>query len=137
MHERAQTGDGDLKSGSGAGRRAEMKESELPKAIKRAMRSLAGLAHEAELRRALDEVYADFQEWKSGRIDSFELADRIHKFHDGPNRDVYLRYTSGLDLRFLVQHALEEGTIEKGAVPKEVWPYLEGFSSPYRSSPER
>ena len=114
-----------------------MKESELPKAIKRAMRSLVGLAHEAELRRALEEAYRDFQEWKSGRIDSFELADRIHKFHDGPNRDIYLRYTSRLDPRFLLQHALKEGTIEKRAVPKEIWAYLEGFASPYRSSPER
>jgi len=114
-----------------------MQQYELLKAVKRAMRLLVGLAHEAELSRALEQVYGDFQEWKSGRIDSFELTDRIRKFHNEPNRDIYLRFTSGLDPRFLVQHALEEGTIEKGAVPKEVWPSLEGLSTPNRSSPKR
>ncbi len=101
---------------------------ELPKTIKKTMRSLAGLAHETELRRVLEELYGDFQRWKSGEIDSFDLSDRIHTFHDGPNREIFLRYTSRLDLRFLVQYALEEGLIQKTAVPKEAWPYLEVFS---------
>jgi hypothetical protein len=107
-----------------------MQQDELPKTVKKAMRSLVALAHEAELRRALEEVYGNFQEWKSGRIDSFELADRIHEFHDGPNRDVYLRYASKLDYRWLVGHALENGLIEKTAVAREIWPYLNGFYSP-------
>jgi predicted cupin superfamily sugar epimerase len=107
-----------------------MQQDELPKTVKKAMRSLVALAHEAELRRALEEVYGNFQEWKSGRIDSFELADRIHKFHDGPNREVYLRYTGKLDYRWLVGHALEAGQIQKTAVPTEIWPYLNGFYSP-------
>ena len=93
------------------------------------MRSLVGIAHEIELRRALEKLYGNFEEWKSGGIDSFELSDQIHKFHDGPNRDIYLRYTIKLDRRILVQQALEEGTLQKAAVPKEVWPYLEVFSN--------
>ena len=106
-----------------------MQQSELPKAIKRAMRSLVGIAYETELRRALEYLYGNFHEWKSGGIDSFELSDRIHKFHDGANRDIYLRYTSKLDPRFLVRQALEEDTLQKAAVPKEVWPYLEVLSN--------
>jgi hypothetical protein len=109
-----------------------MQQDELPKTVKRAMRSLVALAHEAALRRALEEVYGNFHEWKSGRIDSFELADRIHKFHDGPNREVYPRYTSRLDCRWLVGHALEDGLIQKTAVPSELWPYLNEFCSPDR-----
>jgi len=105
-----------------------MQQSELPKAIKRAMRSLVGIAHETELKRALEELFGSFQEWKSGEIDSIELSDRIHNFHNGPNRDIYLRYASKFDLRILVRQALEERTLEKAAVPKEVWPYL-GVSS--------
>lgn len=106
-----------------------MQQNELPKAIKRALRSLVGLAHETELRKALEELHGDFRTWKSGGIDSFELSDRIHKFHDGPNRDIYLRYSSRLDLRFLVQHALHDGLVQQAAVPNEVWPYLEEFST--------
>ena len=105
-------------------------EQELPKTIKKAMRSLVGFAHETELGRALEMLYEDFGRWKSGEIDSFELSDRIHTFHDGPNRNIYLRYTSRLDLRFLVQYALKESLLEKAAVPKEVWPYLDAFSTP-------
>jgi hypothetical protein len=111
-----------------------MQQNELPKAIKKAMRSLVGLAHETELGKTLEELHGDFERWKSGGIDSFELSDRIHKFHDGPNRDIYLRYSSGLDLRFLVRYALQKGLIQKAAVPNEVWPYLEEFSDTGRDS---
>ncbi len=114
-----------------------MEERELPKSIKKALRSLVGLAHESELGRALEELFGDFRRWKSGEIDSFELSDRIHAFHDGANREIYLRYTSRLDLRFLVQHALEEGLVEKVAVPKEVWPYLKESSTRDHRSPDR
>lgn len=94
------------------------------------MCSLVALAHEVELGKALEDLYGEFQAWKSGGIDSFELSDRVHTFHDGPNREVYLRYTSRLDLRFLIQYALDEGLIQKAAVPKEVWPYLEAYFTP-------
>ena len=94
------------------------------------MRSLVGLAHETELGRALEVLYGDFQKWKSGEIDSFELSDRIHRFHYGANREIYLRYTGRLDHRFLIQCALEEGVMQKTDIPKEVWPYLEAFSLP-------
>ncbi len=65
-----------------------MLNRELPKPIKRAMRSLCGLAHETELRQALNDLSREFDRWKDVRIDSFELADRIHKFHHGPNREI-------------------------------------------------
>jgi hypothetical protein len=108
-------------------RRIEIEERELPKAIKKTMRLLVGLAHEVELGKALEDLFGEFQAWKSGAIDSFELSDRIHKFHDGPNREIYLRYTSWLDLRSLVYYPLKEGLIQKGAVPNELWPYLEAY----------
>ena len=112
--------------------RTTWKKKDLPKAIKRDMRTLIGLAHETELAKALDELHGDFERWKSGEIDSFELSDRIHRFHDGPNREIYLRYTGRVDARYLVEYALEEGLIQKAAVPKEVWPFLGGvrFRSP-------
>lgn len=102
-----------------------MQEHELPKSIKRALRSLCRLAHEAELRQALEELSQDFNHWKGAKIDSFVLAERIHEFHNGPNRQIYLRYTSRVDLCFLVSQAVHEGLIPKNSIPKEVSPYLE------------
>jgi len=102
-----------------------MLNQELPKPIKRAMRSLCGIAQEAELRQALDSLSREFEAWKVARIDSFELADRIHKFHHGPNREIYVRYTSRLPLPFLVRRAIDEGLIKRSSIPKDVLPYLE------------
>jgi hypothetical protein len=111
-----------------------MQENNPPKTIQKALRYLAGVAYEAELGRALEELFGDFQKWKAGAIDPFELSDRIHQFHDGPSRKIYVRYTSRLDPRFLVEYALDEGLIAETAVPREVWPYLRRFPEPSRNS---
>lgn len=111
-----------------------MQEHELPKAIKKALRSLCHLAHEAEQRRALEELSQDFDRWKADEIDSFELADRIHTFHNGPNREIYIRYASKVDLRSLVSYAVHEGLIKKESIPKEVAPYLDPELSFQRDS---
>ena len=101
-----------------------MHEHKLPKSIKTVLRSLCGLAHEAELCRALEALRQDFDGWGTGEISPFELADRIHQFHEGVNREIYSRYAGGVDLRFLVSRALREGLINKESVPENVMPYL-------------
>ncbi len=104
---------------------AAMLKEDLPKSVKKALRALRDLAYEAELRRALTNLSQNFERWKAGGISSFDLADRIHEFHDGPNRKLYLLYTGRLDLRFLVSRAVQEGLIKKESIPKEVLPYLQ------------
>ena len=47
-----------------------MEERDIPKTIKKTMRSLVGRAHEVELGKALEELFGEFQTWKSGAIDS-------------------------------------------------------------------
>jgi hypothetical protein len=111
-----------------------MQANELPTRIKKAFRPIVAVAHEAELRRSLESLRTDFEEWRVGKTGSFELADRVHAFHNGPNRDIYVRFTNRLDPRALVQYALEEGLIEKGSVPEELRPYLKGFTSVHRRS---
>ncbi len=109
-----------------------MEEHELPKSTKKALRSLRDLAHEAALRRALESLSQDFDRWKKREIDSFELANRIHAFHNGPSREIYNRYTSRLDLTFLVGYAVQEGLIAKESIPEEVLPYLGKVFSLFR-----
>ncbi|HEX6902614.1 MAG TPA: hypothetical protein VF789_23040 [Thermoanaerobaculia bacterium] len=62
------------------------------KANRRKLRELAGMAYTRELGRELSKVEDDFARWRRGEIDPFELSDRIHRFHDGPSRDLYVRY---------------------------------------------
>ena len=106
-----------------------MRNTDLPKATKKIFRSLVGQAHEQELRGALTDLGQCFDRWQAGEIDSFELSDRIHEFHNGLNREIWLRYNSRLDLDFLVERALQEGLLELKSIPAEILPYISLESS--------
>jgi hypothetical protein len=62
------------------------------KANSRKLRELAGVAYSRELGTELSNVEKEFGRWRSGEIDPFELSDRIHRFHDGVSRDLYIAY---------------------------------------------
>ena len=100
-------------------------EREIPKPVKRILRDLADRAHEFALRNALKDLSNDFDQWKQGEVDSFELAHRIHRFHQGPDRQIHLRYTRSVDLPYLVVQSVHEGLLEREAIPQEALPYLE------------
>lgn len=89
------------------------------KAVKRALRELAAAAHEEALRRALLPVATAFDDWMKGKLGSGELTERIHEFHQGPARELYVRYNSG-PLEFAVAHAIIAGLIDRTRVPAEV-----------------
>ena len=59
---------------------------------KRILRELAVECHEWHLRTFLENLYEDFQKWGGYSIGALELTERIHKFHDGPARDLYKIY---------------------------------------------
>ena len=60
------------------------------KKLRKEIRSLAGKAYERLLNKALRELDVDFTKWRAGKIDPWELSDRIHKFHDGISRRLYV-----------------------------------------------
>ena len=111
--------------------------NDFPKPIKKALRALSTQAEEAELRRALEPLSRDFDLWRAGKIDSFELAHRIHVFHDGPNRKIFNFYDSRLDLDFIVARALHEGLISKDSISNEVAPYVEKCLAFFRDDARR
>ncbi len=69
-----------------------MPERALTKEQKREAREIATAAREAELAEALAELHVLFGDWQKGRIDSFQLSDAIHQFHDGQSRDLFNMY---------------------------------------------
>jgi hypothetical protein len=97
--------------------------AEIPKRLKRLLREYAGKAHEAELREALAPIAEAFKRWERGEIDSFDLKDLIHQFHQGPAREIYLRYYDRAP-EPPVAYAIVSGLIDRATVPAELLNHL-------------
>ncbi|MBL8179324.1 MAG: hypothetical protein JNK48_31895 [Bryobacterales bacterium] len=107
---------------------------DLPKQVKAVLRELAGKAHEKALTQVLSQLDGDFQAWRKGEITPFELAQRIHLFHQGPDRQIHLRYTRSVDLEFLVVQSVREGFLDREEIPADVMPYLESAFALFRDA---
>ena len=66
---------------------------EFSKSDRRAIRELADLAWERELRRELRILSKTIQQMEDGLISPFEANDRIHSFHNGASRDLFKQYS--------------------------------------------
>jgi hypothetical protein len=93
--------------------------TEIPKRLKRLLRTWAGEAHEEELRRALVPLAEAFDRWKRGDIASSELSNLIHKFHQGPARQLFVKYDTN-HLEAPVAHAIVTGVLDKNKIPPEL-----------------
>jgi len=100
--------------------------TDTPKRLKRLLREHAGEAHEEELRRALVPVAEAFKRWEHGGLDSGEMSDLIHRFHQGPARELFLRYNAS-NLVAPVAHAIAVGIVDRTAVPGELLEHLTGM----------
>ncbi len=59
------------------------------KPTRQRLRKLAAIAHERELAGALQKLHEHFDEWQTQKIDTFELNDRIHQFHQKTAREIW------------------------------------------------
>jgi hypothetical protein len=96
-----------------------------PKRIKRLLRELAGAAHEEELRRALVPVSEAFNRWEHGDLGSGELSGIIHRFHQGPARDLDVRYNT-VRVEMAVAYAITAGILDRQSIPAELLDHLAG-----------
>src|SRR6185436_7204669 len=85
----------------------------------RILRELASQAHRAELSGELAKLEGHFGRWRKGEIEPADLANFVHEFHDGPNRDLYKLYNSA-DLALVVARAIAFELLEASAVPTEL-----------------
>ena len=83
---------------------------------RKALRELAGTAHERELVQALSDLEAKFQAWRKGDISSFELSDLVHEFHNGINRNIWRRYVY-LKPDQSVPAAVAHGILKEDEIP--------------------
>ena len=107
---------------------------EPPKRIKRLLREYAAQAYEEELRRALAPLAEAFDHWSRRELESSTLCDRIHEFHQGPARDLYVRYDRQHQ-EMAVAYAITTGVIDRASVPAELLEHLRGALEFYDQSP--
>ena len=60
-----------------------------------------------------------FKLWEQGGLGSGDLSELIHRFHQGPARDLYGRYDTN-QLEAPVAYAIVTGVLDRKAVPAEV-----------------
>jgi len=110
--------------------------ADISKRVKRLVRDCAAAAHEEELRRALLPIAEAFKRWKEGGLGSGELSELIHRFHQGPARDLYLRYNTN-HLEAAVAYAIVTGVLGREAVPAEVLDHVAGMIQFYEDEQAR
>ena len=97
--------------------------ADTPKTVKRLLREHAGEAHEEELRRALVPVGEAFKRWERGELGSGELSEMIHRFHQGPARELFARYNTPY-LEMAVAYAITVGVLDRQTVPAALLDHL-------------
>jgi hypothetical protein len=94
------------------------------KANRRKLRELAGKAYARELGAELSKLEAEFARWRGGEIDPFELSERIHRFHDGISRDLFVLYRD-LAPAYAVARAIVFQLLQESEVPLDLRSSLE------------
>jgi hypothetical protein len=104
------------------------------KRIRRLAREYAGRAHELELRQALAPLADAFRGWERGELDSFGISNLIHRFHQGPAREIYLQYA--IEPEPAVARAIVTGLIARESVPAELLEHLAGLIALFEEIPD-
>jgi hypothetical protein len=66
-----------------------------------------------------------FKRWERGELGSSELSEIIHRFHQGPARELWVRYdTSHLEMS--VAFAITTGVLRRESIPGELLEHLAG-----------
>jgi len=82
-------------------------------------RRMAKLAYEREMSELLNELTTEFDEWKEGSINWYNLNDKIHQYHSDDSRLVWKTYRR-LKPRQLVVRAVVRGILQPGELPEEI-----------------
>lgn len=104
------------------------------RANRRALRQLANTAWDRELSNELRTLDASFDAWKMAQLTPHALSARIHEFHHGPARDLYVLYTR-IHPSQLVARAVAHGLLAEDEVPDSLLSELAAAIDYYRREP--
>ncbi len=88
----------------------------MAKSLRKIAKQLIGQAYKREQEKAIESLGREFDRWKSGEIDCWELTDLIHRFHNGESRDLYKIYEMG-DIKIALARAIAHGILGEEEVP--------------------
>ena len=101
------------------------------KSEKKSLRELASTVYEAEARLALDDLDAQFDQWRQGSVLGPELIAAIHEFDRQDARSLWSTYQA-LKEPEIVARGIALGLIKADAVPEQLRiklePLLEHFN---------
>lgn len=104
----------------------------VPKRLNRLVLEWAAIAHERDLRDALGQLRVEFDRWERGEIDSFELNERVHRFHQDASREIWKRYATS-HLAPAVASAVVAGVLRKEELPAELVQHIAGLIEFYEA----
>lgn len=91
----------------------------MTKRTEKKLRDLAALAHERALARALEKLYLEFELWRNGALNVFDLNQSIHEFHNKTGRKIYSFY-AGTEPSLVVAAAVRDGILTREEVGNEL-----------------
>ena len=105
------------------------------KRIRSELRKLAGVAYRRELDQELRGLWGWFERWKTDEVDCFELSDKIHEFHDGISRQLFVLY-GRLKPDMAVGRAVARDLLSIDEVPSEILTEVESKIESFRGETE-
>jgi len=97
----------------------------MSKKQKKHLKELSDRCHELEMSEALKELFDDFQKWKNGEIDVWDLNEKIHFHHDTTARNLYKFYEMLRNPQIAVAHGVVKGIIKMDDIQKDCHPFVE------------
>jgi len=81
--------------------------------------NLVRLAHERELKETLNALSTKFDQWKAGKITSFQMEQALHRFDCDDSRNLWSTYqTTRFD--FLLARAVVMGFLSKDEIGPKI-----------------
>jgi hypothetical protein len=108
---------------------------QIPKHIRRLVGEWSEIAHERDLRQALGELRADFERWERGEFSTFDLNDRVHRYHEHASREIWKRYATN-HLEPAVASAIVAGVLRREELPPELVQHVAGLIEFYEADRE-
>ena len=98
---------------------------------KRHLKELSERCYELEMSEALNKLFDDFQKWKKGEINVWDLNQNIHIHHDTTARNLYKFYEMVRSPENAVARGVSRGIIKMDDIQKDCHPFVERLVENY------